>query len=575
LIVSALFWSCQTTESAAETEQAQTKESSADNFQGTPLGIPALIQTGFFSGISPTIMRDVEIGSPSSLRRAATAIRKSSGNYSLAESVLLNVCADVMRYAWGYSASLPVSSGNVIDKPEVRERNAYTGALDSVRLGVYDVSTGNIDFLTNALPSLILVTSSMRNDYYELAQRDLLSALSYNHESVLVHYLLGTLYKKMGNAPFALAEFQEALRLDSACFETQLALAQTFYGMEHLEDAERQTSRLLSSHPSNVDVLKLAAEIAYKQKNYQLAGDYVARVLQRESENAYYLLFRARILIVTGDYIKAASLLDAYSRTDRTSRDYLVLRARIQSEWNKNNTAAISTIEQALALYADDAELILYAARLASETGQKIAGKTAGDFARNVLQSDDGNTEALSILVLDAVKNRQWSEAYHNSRIIQTREPSLSDQIKHVEICLALSYRDEAKTLAESLYAKEPNDAGVREAYIKMLTAAGERQRARTLIDAWLPSARPAMKSFLYWQRSRLSNSQTDILNDLRLSLTSDPRNTDALMELYRYYYAQQDYRKAQYYLKQVVALTPNDSYILGLNAELERLIGN
>jgi hypothetical protein len=46
-------------------------------------------------------------------------------------------------------------------------------------------------------------------------------------------------------------------------------------------------------------------------------------------------------------------------------------------------------------------------------------------------------------------------------------------------------------------------------------------------------------------------------------------------MELYRHYYAQKDYRKAQYYLKQVAALMPNDTYIQGLSAELERLVGN
>jgi tetratricopeptide (TPR) repeat protein len=223
-------------------------------------------------------MRDVETGSPSSLRRAASALRKPGGNYTLAESVLVNVCADIMRYAWTYSASQPGSSGNAIDRPEVGERNAYTGALDSVRLGIYDVSTGNTDFLTNALPSLILVTPSTRNDYYALAERDLRAALSHNADSVLARYLLGVLYNKMGNAHAALGEFEQALRLDSSCFEIQIALAQTLYGMERFEDAERQVSRLLATHPANTEALKLASELAYKQKHYQLAGDYVARV---------------------------------------------------------------------------------------------------------------------------------------------------------------------------------------------------------------------------------------------------------------------------------------------------------
>jgi tetratricopeptide (TPR) repeat protein len=539
---------------------------------GTPIGVPPIAPPSFFSGVPPAVLLDVETGSPASLRRAAAALRKPDGSYTLAESVLLNICADVMRYAWPSYAQN--GSFSAIEKPEVAERNTYTGALESVRLGIYDVSTGNTDFLATVLPSLILVTSSSRNDYYERAEEDLKAAVSLNGRSVLARYLLGTLYRKKGDNDAALEEFRQALSLDSSCFETQLAIANTLFLTDRIEDAEQNVARLLQLNPANSDVLKLAAELAYKQKNYSLAGDYIARILQREPENAYYLLFRARIMVMTGDYIRAASLLDAYSRMEKTSRDYLMLRARIQSEWNKNNAAAIATFEQALSLYPDDPEVILFAARLASQANQKIAGKTAGDFARAILQADPDNTEALAILVSDAAQSRQWNDAYRYSAEILRGNPSLHDQIVHVEICLALRNFSEARALSESLYARDSSDTDIRGAYLRMLTATGEHQRARSLIATWLPNARPAVKSFLYWQRSLLSASPEDKLNDLRLSLTSDPRNADALMELYRYYYGQKDYRKAQYYLRQVVALSPNDTYVLGLNAELDRLVG-
>jgi predicted Zn-dependent protease len=536
------------------------------NETGTRLNVPAIAQPTFFSSIAPEILHNIEIASPSSLRRAAAALRKPAGNYTLAEGVLLNVCAEVTRLAWA-------SSAVTWDKPEVHERNAYTGALDSVRLGIYDVSTGNTDFLTNVLPSLILVTSSQRSDYYTIAERDLKKALSFNGNSVLVHYLLGMLYRKMGRDNDALLQFQETVRLDTSCFESQLALASVLYNMERLPDAEQQVLRLIQSNPSNTDVFKLATEIAYRQQKYPLAGDYVARVLQREPENSYYVLFRARIFVVTGEYIKAASLLDAYSRTDKTSRDYLMLRAQIQTEWNKNNAAAIETLEQALQLYPNDNEIILFTAHLASATGQKVAGKSAGEFAQIILTASPGNSEALGILVSDAMTKRAWSEAYRYSLLIKQKNPSLKDQVIHAQICLLLNNRDEARTLCEQLYASHGSDTSVQEVYIKMLVATGERARAQQLINAWLSDAKPAMKSFLYWQRSLLSNASTDILNDLRLSLTADPRNADALMELYRYYYNLKDYRKAQYYLKQVVALTPNDAYVLDLKNALEKLV--
>ncbi|MCI6323077.1 tetratricopeptide repeat protein, partial [Treponema porcinum] len=62
-------------------------------------------------------------------------------------------------------------------------------------------------------------------------------------------------------------------------------------------------------------------------------------------------------------------------------------------------------------------------------------------------------------------------------------------------------------------------------------------------------------------------------LSDLRSSLIANPRNSDALFRLYQIYFDKKDYRKAQYYLKQVVALNPNDEEFHRLNDELTLLL--
>ena len=105
----------------------------------------------------------------------------------------------------------------------------------------------------------------------------------------------------------------------------------------------------------------------------------------QQPENTEYVLFRAKILMEKKDYIKAASLLDVYARNDRNNRDYLLLRSRLQREWNKNNTAAGVTIEQALNLYPDDLELIEFAADLANSAEIVIGGRTALSFAEELL----------------------------------------------------------------------------------------------------------------------------------------------------------------------------------------------
>ena len=63
------------------------------------------------------------------------------------------------------------------------------------------------------------------------------------------------------------------------------------------------------------------------------------------------------------------------------------------------------------------------------------------------------------------------------------------------------------------------------------------------------------------------------MLADLRSSLTANPRNKDSLYRLYRIYYGKKDWRRAQYYLKQVVAIDPANPDYLSRNAELDKLL--
>ena len=55
--------------------------------------------------------------------------------------------------------------------------------------------------------------------------------------------------------------------------------------------------------------------------------------------------------------------------------------------------------------------------------------------------------------------------------------------------------------------------------------------------------------------------------------MISNPRNADSLFHLYEIYYGKKEYRKAQYYLRQVVAINPNDTSVKKLNEALTKLI--
>ena len=101
----------------------------------------------------------------------------------------------------------------------------------------------------------------------------------------------------------------------------------------------------------------------------------------------------------------------------------------------------------------------------------------------------------------------------------------------------------------------------------------GNRDAVIRYIDSLMSSASPKVKSYLFYRRSFLQLTEEKQLADLRSSLISNPRNSDALFRLYEVYYSKKDYKKAQYYLRQVVAINPNDSSFKKLNDALTKLI--
>lgn len=531
----------------------------------TPLFVPEQDRSqGFFSFSDSSILRDMEIGSPASIRRAAAKVRNPS---TQPEKVLVAVASSLMSIVWP-------SEQNTIAVPSDIEPNAYTAAIESARMGIYDVNTGNTDFFTIVLPSLVLLTSQTQSDYYSQSQAALTTGLQMRPDSVLVRYLLGCLSQRMGDLDAALDMFGRAVDLDENCLETGYALAEVNFLLYRYEEAQHVAEGLLAKYPGNLKVLKLLAQIASATGNYTVAEGYINQVLQREPDNAQFILLRVEVLLDRGDYVKAVSLLDAYSRVDKISKDYLLLRSRLQYEWNKNAAAAAATAEQALELYPDDDAVVLAAAHLATITGNRVQGKTAGELAQEILAQDPDNPDAIFIRAEDAVVRKDWNTAYSStSRLMEFGALNLARRLLHVEACLGVGRVGEAQREIQPLYEQYMDSDEVKELYIRTLAAAGSRGEVRSLIASLLPSASSQLKSFLYYQRSLLATSDADKLADLRQSLTANPRNSEALFQLYRYYFDRQDYRKAQYYLKQVVALSPNDEEMLRLNSELDALV--
>ena len=535
---------------------------------GTKIALPEKREVSYFVDISADIRDAVERGSPETLRNAITYLKRNR-DMTESERVLHYIAVSIMQMCWKSQNFIEGVTGDTV-------KNVYTGAISASKNGIYDASSSKNDFFSYALPSLVLAVSETRTDYYAESEKSLKEAIALNPNSVFAHYLLGLLYKRLSNPEQANAYFGMAYTLAPDCYECAFAYAESYYALSQPERAFELAEFLLRSYPQNKNVLKLCAEAAFAAGDSTNAELYVSRVLQIEPENAYYLLFRARILVKKGEYIRAASLLDAYARKDSSSRDYLVLRFAVQKNWNKNISAATATIENALVLYPDDVEIILDAATLASETGVKIAGRSGEELADQILASDPMNFSALQIKIAAMISKQKWAEAYAASSDLMKMENVPNSVIfTHIKICLSAGKKEEAWRLASKLYTDNPSDEDILQSYLNVLVSTSRTAEASRLITQLLPNANARMKSFLYYEKSFLSTTETAILADLRSSLTANPRNKDALFRLYRIYFNKKEYRKAQYYLKQVVALSPNDESLLVLNQNLEKLLAN
>lgn len=531
--------------------------------------VPVKKSKSYFSSINEDIISLVEDGSPASLRKAVSMLHKaSSEDYTEKEKVLLNVCSEMMKFLWP-------SENFIWDIPVSDVPNSYIGAIESSRRGIYDLSTGNSDFLTIALPSLVLLTSTNKTDFYEASNQSLMSALALNPDSLFVNFLMGVLEYKKSDYKKALHYFEICKLKCPENFEILFSYVHTLYVLNDYNQALSITEALLEKYPQNVDLLELCAKITFSQNNLEKAESYVVKVLLMEPENLEYVLLRARILIKKMDYIRASALLDVYGRLNDSSKEYLILRAQLQKDWNKNNSAAVDICTKALMYYPDDFDVLLFSASLASETNSQINGMDAISLVNRVLKMSPNNMTAIKISIVEMMKLGMWTEAYTLSKnLLKDDKDTKMNYFNHIDICLALKKNSEAYDLAYKLYQEDSSSEDIQQSYIKVLVANGQRGAALQLINSLMQNANSKMKSFLYYQKSFFSVSETDILSDLRSSLTANPRNRDSLYRLYEIYYKKSDWKRAQYYLKQVVALDPNNREILKKNSELDSLQG-
>lgn len=532
---------------------------------GTPLSVPTRDQLKQNSA-DQAIVGFLEKGSPVSLRSAIRQIEADPRGLIDSNRVYLAVALELLAILY------PLEKVTVA-LPSVTEVHPYIGALRSARSGLYDYNTGNADFLALVLPSLVLYSASPRGSWQKDAETALNKALVLNPESVLPPLLLGEMNRIEGRPDTARPFFERAWQIDSSCYPAGLAFARILTGEKKGKQALEVGTQLLKMYPQNIQIQKVCAEAAFSSEDWDTADPYIVEVLKSESGNADYLLMRARILIERKDYLRATSLLDAYATTDRTAKNFLLLRSRVLREWNKNPAQAVAVIQEAYQRYPSDTDVLFASAELAYQSGLSVHGAQGRDLALQVLGKDSAHAGALSLLASDYISNANWTLALQYANRLVGLNPTLQARTLLLRALAGSGQYAQSASLAKTLYAVNPANDELLFLYLQSLVKGGNRAEAQSLIQALSPTASTPTKSILLYFESTLAPNPDAELAALRSSLLANPRNMHALFAMYQWYFARKDYRKAQYYLKQVIAIESGNAEYTKLLSNLDELL--
>lgn len=564
LLTCSIFFCCKSTPTDIEDSQPENDSM----IRGSVLSVPKKNEKVFFSSIDAEIISDIQKGTIESLKNAASKLKKANQDYTNDEITLLTIIDSMLSVLY-QNETLPFSV------PAVVEPNKYTIVIDSAKKGVYDASTDTKDFFLLSLPALVLFTTPAVTSFYTEVETNLKQALEIQENSYFVSYLLGNLYQKQDRLDESVNYYEKSYLIDDSYMLLAEKYALLLAKSGKKEEAYNLALKLLSRYPENESALKICAETCFNLGEIDLAEEYVIKLLQKDPERGDYLLLRAKILMEKQDYIKVNSLLSLYTKTNSESKQYLILKAQLQRKWNKNNTAASATLLDAMILFPNDIDILVEAATLSSETDVKIGLESAQALIERILIRNPNNQEALQLSVSELMKTQQWQNAYDiSTKLLANNIQNMTIVQNHINLCINLGKITEARNLFSSSNFDQIDSESRLILEVQLLIAEKEITQADAKIKEGLNTiVNNRVKSSLYYEKSRISLTEDDQLSNLRLSLTSNPRNEDSLYALYQYYFKKADYHKSQYYIKQVVALNPNDTRLLKLNEELDILL--
>jgi predicted Zn-dependent protease len=518
-------------------------------------------------GIADEILTLTESGSYVSLLKVLDIIRERN----LAESEfgrLMNAVAVTLLQKLYPS---PQTQYPPISPPQT---HIYTRILREAERGNYVyVSRNSKDYLEYVLPFLTLLKET-RREKLEAALPDLIRAGELNKNSVLAPFFLGLVYERSGRLADAAEEYSRAYGISGDCYPAGLGLARILESQGKPLEAIRLLSNLVVQYPDSIVIKRHLAAAYYNNKDWSRAETAIAEVLQRDTRDSGFILMRAHVLVEQGQFIQAQSPLDLFGSIEPANRLYLFLRSRVQAEGYRNRDAALNYLRSILRLYPNDEEALVYAARLLMESGRSDDQGEGRELLNRLLSEGNPSLLAVNLALQDAIRRQAWNEARpHLNRLLDERRSS-QDLLSAYTVERGLGNISAALQAARELYERDTSSEEGINAYIAALMDTGRKDEALRLIESRIAALQGGvLKGRYYYLRSRLRVNEEAELNDLRSCLFEDPRNLNALISMFEIYRRRRDDSRAVFYLKQALALAPENPQLKRYASEYSALL--
>lgn len=443
----------------------------------------------------------------------------------------------------------------------------YPQLFEAVQNGqVPSISQEQTTFLSSLASALTVLTSNSPAQR-EQAGEVTSYVVKINPDSMLAQFLHGYYLEQQEQYSEAQNLFQTVLGNDDSCYPARLGLVRVLYALGNPEAAFSHVEQLLLEFPQKRYVLQWAINIYLQAGQLEKVDSLLSTAIIQYPEETIFLRKRAELLELQGKYEQAGRIAAVVERKTGETPETLLIKLQSLIR-NGRREEALALAEKGMETYPSFQRFSALYGELLIQIGRR---GEAYDFFLRRLEQEPENLSITASLLDTAIELERWIEAAEYLQQLLEVRRSTSLLMKAVTVYRALGRMDMALEYARRMAEEYPDDPAAVDTYLNVLLNTGTTGEASEYINRRLNAASNSeVRSLLLYFRARLVEDQQSKLQYLQSALLENMQNANALIEIAALYESMGEYSKAIRYLRQAIALRPDNQSLQRKMRELQ-----